>query len=83
MAATNPSRAVRQNATGQQHLLPADNHGHAGLLAWSRNNDECWAVPAKHWYLSIMQIGQQPMAAPMMMNYYSPNQQPNQQLGYF
>jgi hypothetical protein len=30
----------------------------------------------------MMQMGQQPMAAPMM-NYYAPNQQPNQQLGHF
>ncbi len=31
----------------------------------------------------MMQMGQQPTAAPMMMNYYAPNQQPNQQPGYF
>jgi hypothetical protein len=31
----------------------------------------------------MMQMGQQPIAAPMMMNYYAPNQQPNQQPGYF
>jgi hypothetical protein len=30
-----------------------------------------------------MQMGIQPMAVPMMMNYYAPNQQPNQQLGHF
>jgi hypothetical protein len=33
--------------------------------------------------MPLMQMGQQPMAMPMMMNYYAPNQQPNQQLGYF
>ncbi len=31
----------------------------------------------------MMQMGQQLMAAPMMMNHYTPNQQPNQQPGYF
>jgi hypothetical protein len=31
----------------------------------------------------MMQMGQQPMAVPMIMNYYAPNQQPNQQPGYF
>jgi hypothetical protein len=31
----------------------------------------------------MMQMGQQPTAAPMMMNYYAPNQQPNKQPGYF
>ncbi len=31
----------------------------------------------------MMQMGQQPMAAPMLMNHYAPNQQPNQMLGYF
>jgi hypothetical protein len=31
----------------------------------------------------LMQMGQQPMAAPMLMNHYAPNQQPNQMLGYF
>jgi hypothetical protein len=33
--------------------------------------------------LLMMQMGQQPMAAPMLMSHYAPNQQPNQQLGYF
>jgi hypothetical protein len=32
--------------------------------------------------MPIMQIGQQPMVTPMMINCYAPNQQPNQQLGY-
>ncbi len=31
----------------------------------------------------MMQMGQQPMAAPMIMNHYAPNQQPNQQQGDF
>jgi hypothetical protein len=31
----------------------------------------------------MMQMGQQPTAVPMLMNHYTPNQQPNQQLGYF
>jgi hypothetical protein len=31
----------------------------------------------------MMQMGQQPMAAPMLMNHYAPNQQPNQMPGYF
>ncbi len=31
----------------------------------------------------MMQMGQQPMKTPMLMNHYAPNQQPNQQLGYF
>jgi hypothetical protein len=33
--------------------------------------------------MPMMQMGHQPMVAPMMMNYYAPNQQPNQQPGYF
>jgi hypothetical protein len=37
--------------------------------------------------MPMMQMGQQPMAVPMMINYYAPkqqpNQQPNQQSGYF
>jgi hypothetical protein len=31
----------------------------------------------------VMQMGQQPMVAPMLMNPYSPNQQPHQMLGLF
>jgi hypothetical protein len=31
----------------------------------------------------MMQMGQQLMAAPLLMNHYVPNQQPNQMLGYF
>jgi hypothetical protein len=31
----------------------------------------------------LIQMGQQPTAAPMMTNYNAPNQQPNQQTGYF
>jgi hypothetical protein len=30
-----------------------------------------------------MQMGQQPMVAPMLMNHYAPNRQPNQMPGYF
>jgi hypothetical protein len=48
-----PSRAVWQNANGQQLLPPADNYGHAGLSARPRNDDECQAVPAKHWKRAI------------------------------
>jgi hypothetical protein len=48
LAALNLSHAVCWNATGQRHLPPADDHGHAGLLARPRNDDECWAVPIKH-----------------------------------
>jgi hypothetical protein len=33
--------------------------------------------------MPMMQMGQQPMAAPMLMNRYAPNQQPNQMRGYF
>ncbi len=33
--------------------------------------------------MPMMQMGQQPMAAPMLINHYAPNQQPNQMLGYF
>jgi hypothetical protein len=33
--------------------------------------------------MPMMQMGQQPMAAPMLMNYYAHNQQPNQMPGYF
>ncbi len=33
--------------------------------------------------MPMMQMGQQLNPAPMMMNYYAPNQQPNQQPGYF
>jgi hypothetical protein len=31
----------------------------------------------------MMQMGQQPTVAPMLMNHYAPNQQPNQMPGYF
>jgi hypothetical protein len=31
----------------------------------------------------MMQMGQQPTGAPMLMNNYAPKQQPNQQPGYF
>jgi hypothetical protein len=47
LAATNPSRAVWRNATGQRHLSPADDHGHAGVSARPRNDDECWTVPSE------------------------------------
>ncbi len=47
LGATNPSHAVWRNATSQRHLPPANNHVHAGLSARPRNDDECWAVPAK------------------------------------
>jgi hypothetical protein len=33
--------------------------------------------------MPMMEMGQQPMVAPMMMSYYAPNQQPNQHPGYF
>jgi hypothetical protein len=33
--------------------------------------------------MPMMQMGQQPMAAPMLMNQYASNQQPNQMPGYF
>jgi hypothetical protein len=33
--------------------------------------------------MPMMQMGQQLMAAPMLMNNYAPNQQPNQMPGYF
>jgi hypothetical protein len=33
--------------------------------------------------MPMMQMGQQPTAAPMLMSHYAPNQQPNQMLGYF
>jgi hypothetical protein len=33
--------------------------------------------------MPIMQMSQQPMAAPMLMNHYAPNQQSNQMPGYF
>jgi hypothetical protein len=33
--------------------------------------------------MPMIQMGQQPMAAPVLMNHYAPNQQPNQMLGYF
>jgi hypothetical protein len=33
--------------------------------------------------MPMMQMDQQPTAAPMLMNYYAPNQQHNQMLGYF
>jgi hypothetical protein len=47
LAATNSSCTVWWNATGQHHLLPADNHGHAGLSALPRNDDECQPIPFK------------------------------------
>jgi hypothetical protein len=46
LATTNPSRTVWQNATGQWHKPPANNHGHAGVSSWPRNDDECWTVPS-------------------------------------
>jgi hypothetical protein len=33
--------------------------------------------------MPMMQMGQQPTAAPMLMNHYAPNQQPNNMPGYF
>jgi hypothetical protein len=33
--------------------------------------------------MPMMQMGQQPMVVPMLMNHYAPNQQPNQIPGYF
>jgi hypothetical protein len=33
--------------------------------------------------MPMMPMGQLPMAAPMLMNYFAPNQQPNQMPGYF
>ncbi len=33
--------------------------------------------------MSMMQMGQQPTAAPKLMDHYAPNQQPNQMPGYF
>jgi hypothetical protein len=33
--------------------------------------------------MPMIQMGQQPTAAPMLMNHYAPNQQPNQKPGYF
>ncbi len=44
LATTNPSRTVWRNATGK-HLLPAINHGHAGVSTRPRNDDECQTVP--------------------------------------
>ncbi len=32
--------------------------------------------------MPMMQMGQQPTAAPMLMNHCAPNQQPNQMPGY-
>ncbi len=32
--------------------------------------------------MPMMQMGQQPTAAPMLMNHYAPNQQPNQISGW-
>jgi hypothetical protein len=46
LATTNPSHTVWQNATGQRHLPPANNHGHAGVSAWPRNDNECRTVPS-------------------------------------
>jgi hypothetical protein len=49
LATTNPSRTVWRNATGQWHLPPATDHGHAGVSTWPRNDDECWTALAGHW----------------------------------
>jgi hypothetical protein len=46
LAATIPSRTVWRNATGQWLLPPADDHGHAGVSARPRNDDECRTVPS-------------------------------------
>ncbi len=48
MATTNPSHTIWQNATGQWHLPPANNHGHAGVSDKPRNDDECRTVPSGH-----------------------------------
>ncbi len=48
LAKTNPSHTVWRNATGQRHLPPAYVHGHAGVSAGPRNDDECWTVPSRH-----------------------------------
>ena len=82
MATTDPSRTVWRNATGKQ-LPPANNHGHAGVLTRPRDDDKCWTVPKGAGNMPMMQMGQQPTAAPMLMNNYAPNQQPNQMPGYF
>jgi hypothetical protein len=34
-------------------------------------------------HMPMMHMGRQPIAAPMLMNHYAPNQQPNQMPGYF
>jgi hypothetical protein len=39
--------------------------------------------PQRAGNVPMMQMGQQPTAVPMLMNHYAPNQQPNQQPGYF
>jgi hypothetical protein len=49
LATTDPSRTVWRNATGQQHLPPANNHGHAGISTRPRNDYECWTVLSGCW----------------------------------
>ncbi len=55
---------------------------------------QCISLAKERWWIlgstlrvlenmPMMQMGQQLMVAPMLMNHYAPNQQPNQLLGYF
>jgi hypothetical protein len=48
LAKTKPSCTVWRNATGQWHLPPANDHGHAGVSARPKNDDECQTVPTGH-----------------------------------
>jgi hypothetical protein len=83
LAATNPSRAVWRNATGQQHLPPADT---MAMLVYQPGQGMMMNVrqyPPNASNVPMMQMGQQPLMATMMMNHYAPNQQPNQQPGTF
>ncbi len=43
-----PTRIFWSNPTCRWHQPPADDHGHAGYLAWSNHDEFCWpAVPSK------------------------------------
>ncbi len=45
-----PTRVFWSNPTCRWHLLPAEDHGHAGYSAWSNHDEFCWpAVPSKRW----------------------------------
>jgi hypothetical protein len=83
LATTNPSRTVRWNATDQRHLPPANNHHHAVYQPGQGMMMNVGQYPQGTGNMPMMHMGQQPTAAPMLMNHYAPTQQSTQMPGYF